>query len=262
MAYAGMLMRNTILRQQLSSIKEIHVRYFGKGGRLFEWLFLSYNKKDVNNYLNACFEVGLKNDEINKSFGRSDYEIRCIFDNVDENKNFGHREKSENKSEVAYGLVSQTPIVGIEPTNFADYFGKRKANAPKKYDARKQEVVGEIGVELNGRPIGELDLVDDNFYENEGAVIMPDTFQNFNDFIEVFTQFVGHVSGIYPNANQLQRRVHEVKNVNAFIIRDPEYIKYIKNINNDTEDSYRMPVFVASALYYLQEVLLKEVFKD
>ena len=34
MAYAGMLMRNTILRQQLSSIKDIHVRYFGKGGRL------------------------------------------------------------------------------------------------------------------------------------------------------------------------------------------------------------------------------------
>ena len=261
MAYAGMLMRNTILRQQLSNIKDVHVRYFGKGGRLFEWLFFSYNKEQVKDYLNACFEVGLKNDEINKSFGRGDeYEIRCTFDNA-EDSNFGHNENSENKSEVAYGLVSQHPIAGIEANRKITY-GKRKANAPKEYDARKQEVVGEIGVELNGRPVSELDLVDDNFYENEGAVVMPENFQNFNDFIDVFTQFVGRVSSIYPNANQLQSRAHEVENVNAFIIRDSEYRKYIDNIRKGNEDSYRMPVFVASCLYYLQEVLLKEVFKN
>lgn len=91
---------------------------------------------------------------------------------------------------------------------------------------------------------------------------MPEYFQNFNDFIDVFTQFVGRVSSIYPNANQLQSRAHEVENVNAFIIRDSEYRKYIENIRKNNEDSYRMPVFVASALYYLQEVLLKEVFKN
>lgn len=261
LAYAGMLMRNTILSQQLREVKEVHVRYFGKGGRLFEWLFFPFRQDQVDAYLNACFEVGLKNEVINEAFGRDqNNEIHCIFDNVSD-PNFGHNENSENKSEVAYGLVSQHPIVGIE-ANRKIVYGKRKANAPKEYDARKQEVIGELNVLLNGRVMGELDIVDDNFYENEGAVIMPDKFQNFSEFIDVFTQFVGRASSIYPNANQLEQRAREVENVNSFIIRDSEYRKYIENIRKGNEDSYRMPVFVASALYYLQEVLLKEVFKN
>ena len=261
LAYAGMLMRNTILKQQLREVKEVHLRYFGKGGRLFEWLFFPFRQEQVDAYLNACFEVGLKNEVINEAFGRSqDNEIHCIFDNIND-PNFGHNENSENKSEVAYGLVSQHPIVGIE-ANRKIVYGKRKANAPKEYDARKQEVIGELNVQLNGRMMGELDIVDDNFYENEGAVIMPDKFQNFSEFIDVFTQFVSRASSIYPNANQLEQRAKEVENVNSFIIRDSEYRKYIENIRKGNEDSYRMPVFVASALYYLQEVLLKEVFKN
>ncbi len=261
MAYAGMLMRNTIIKQQLREVKEIHVRYFGKGGRLFEWLFFAFRQEQVDAYLNACFEVGLKNDLINQAFGRTDdFNIHCIFDNTID-PDFGHNENSENKSEVAYGLVSQHPIAGIE-ANRKILYGKRKSNAPKEYDARKQEVVGEMNVLLHGNPVGELDIVDDNFYENEGAITMPDKFENFSDFIEVFTQFIGRASSIYPNANQLELRSREVENVNSFIIRDSEYRKYIENIRKGNEDSYRMPVFVASCLYYLQEVLLKEVFKD
>ena len=261
MAYAGMLMRNTIIKQQLQEVKDIHVRYFGKGGRLFEWLFFAFRQEQVDAYLNACFEVGLKNELINQAFGRNaNFEIKCIFDNVCD-PNFGHNENSENKSEVAYGLVSQHPIAGIE-ANRKILYGKRKSNAPKEYDARKQEVVGEMNVLLQGKPVNELDIVDDNFYENEGAITMPDKFQNFSDFIEVFTQFIGRASSIYPNANQLEQRSSEVENVNSFIIHDSEYRKYIENIRKGNEDSYRMPVFVASCLYYLQEVLLKEVFKN
>ena len=261
MAYAGMLMRNTIIKQQLQEVKDIHVRYFGKGGRLFEWLFFAFRQEQVDAYLNACFEVGLKNELINQAFGRSaNFEIKCVFDNVCDPL-FGHNENSENKSEVAHGLVSQHHIAGIE-ANRKILFGKRKAGAPKVYDARKQEVVGEMNVLLQGKPIDELDIVDDNFYENEGAITMPDKFQNFSDFIEVFTQFIGRASSIYPNANQLEQRSTEVENVNSFIIHDSEYRKYIENIRKGNEDSYRMPVFVASCLYYLQEVLLKEVFKN
>lgn len=261
MAYSGMLMRNTIIKQQLQDVKEIHMRYFGKGGRLFEWLFFAFREEQVDAYLNACFEVGLKNEIINQTFGRDkNFEINCIFDNVRETS-FGHNENSENKSEVAHGLVSQHPVVGIE-ANRKILFGKRKANAPKEYDARKQEVIGEMNVLLRGKPVGELDLVDDNFYENEGAITMPEKFENFKDFIDVFTQFIGQASSIYPNANHLEQRSREVENVNSFIIRDSEYRKYIENIRKGNEDSYRMPVFVASCLYYLQEVLLKEVFKN
>ena len=91
---------------------------------------------------------------------------------------------------------------------------------------------------------------------------MPQHFENFGNFIDVFTTFVGKVASIYPEANRLVQRSEEVRNVNNFIIRDSEFQKYIKNIKRGNDDSYRMPVFVASCLYYLQEVLLKEVFKN
>ena len=261
MAYAGMLMRNTILSQQLREVEEIHLRYFGKGGRLFEWLFFAFRKDQVDEYLNACFEVGMKNEEINRQFGRPEsYQIRCIFDNAAE-PDFGHNENSENKSEVAYGLVSRHEIAGIE-ANRKNVYGRRKMHQVKEYDARRQEVIGEVGVQWNGRTLSDLDLVDDNFYEDEGAITMPKDFENFREFIDVFTQFVGKVSSIYPNANRLEQRAKEVDNVGNFIIKDSEYKKYVENVRSGNEDSYRMPVFVASALYYLQEVLLKEVFKE
>jgi hypothetical protein len=261
LCYAGMLMRNTIIKQNLSSIKEVHMRYFGKGGRLFEWLFFAFPTDLIDAYLNACFEVGLKNEHINRHFGRSDkYQISCKFDNVSD-PNFGRNEDSENKSEVASGLVSQHSIAGIE-ANRKVVFGKSKANAPKEYDARRQEVVGEMNIVRNGQIVDELDIVDDNFYRDEGAFNMPDVFQNFTDFIEVFTQFVGQASNIYPNVTALEQGAREVVNVNSFIINDPEYRKYMKSVYKGNEDSYRMPVFVASALYYLQNVLLTEVFKN
>ena len=112
---------------------------------------------------------------------------------------------------------------------------------------------------VNGRTVDELDYVDDNFYKSIGSVSMPREFQNFEDFMKVFAQFLADV---YPHAANLRQRASEVKNVKNFINKDSEYQKYIDTIKHGDSDSYRMPVFVASALYYLQEVLLKEVFKE
>ena len=257
MAYSGMLMRKTILTQQLREVENVHFRYFGKGGRLFEWLFFAYNKDLVKGYLNACFKVGLKNEKINETFGRNNFEINCEFDDVEE---IGSRDDSENKSEVASGLVSQHDVVGIKgQSQFV--WGRHRVDARREYDARKQEVVGEMGITLNGKPVDELDLVDDNFYEFEGAISMPKSFANFEEFIDVFTQFVGQ-TGIYDDVNQLKEQAKKVKEVKSAIVNDQEYKKYIENINKNNEDGYRMPVFVASCLYYLKEVLLKEVFKN
>lgn len=259
MAYSGMLVRNAIITQRMDKVEEVHFRYFGKGGRLFEWLFFTFKKEEVEAYLDACFEVGIKNRAINEALHRNeDFAIKCIYDNCDED-NYGCNENSENKSEVARGLVSRHEITGIQP-NRKNIYGKRNEKAKQEYDARKQEVIGEVGIKLNGVEQDELSLVDDNFYESEGAISLPRTFQNFDDFMNIFLQFVGRATPIYTNTNRLQEKIDTVSNVRNFIVRDPEYKKYLNNIINNNDDSYRMPVFIATALYYLEEVLLKEVF--
>ena len=259
MAYSGMLVRNAIITQRMDKVEEVHFRYFGNGGRLFEWLFFTFKKEEVEAYLDACFEVGIKNKAINEALNRNeDFAIKCIYDNCDED-NYGCNENSENKSEVARGLVSRHEITGIQP-NRKNIYGKRNEKAKQEYDARKQEVIGEVGIKLNGVEQDELSLVDDNFYESEGAISLPRTFQNFDDFMNIFLQFVGRATPIYTNTNRLQEKIDTVSNVRNFIVRDPEYKKYLNNIINNNDDSYRMPVFIATALYYLEEVLLKEVF--
>ena len=262
MSYSGMLVRNAIINQKLDKIEEVHLRYFGKGGRLFEWLFFTFKPAEVEAYLNACFEVGLKNEAINEAFGRgADYKpIVCIFDNSHDEQ-YGNSENSENKSEVARGLVSRHEIKGID-ANRRNIYGKRGQSTSNEYDARKQEVIGEVGILRNGITLNELSLVDDNFYEYEGSISMPKKFENFSEFMDTFIQFVGHATNIYPRTTNLASKIQDVRNVRNFIVKDTEFRKYTENIKAGNEDSYRMPVFIATALYYLEEVLLKEVFSN
>ncbi len=260
LTYSGMLVRNAILTQGMKDIEEVHLRYFGKGGRLFEWLFFTIRPDLVSQYLNACFEIGLKNELINKAFGRRPDErtIHCIFDNITET-NYGNNENAENKSEVARGLVSRQEIKGIDANRRIDY-GKRGQKQTNEYDARKQEVIGEIGIMRNGQVLDELALVDDNFYEYEGNIGMPRKFENFEEFMNAFITFVSSATNVYPRTSNLVSRIKDVRNVRSFIVRDPEYKKYQDNIKAGNDDFYRMPMFIASALYFLEEVLLEEVF--
>ena len=262
MSYSGMLVRNAIIKQKLDKIEEVHLRYFGKGGRLFEWLFFTFKQEEVEAYLNACFEVGLKSNLINDAFerGSNHKDIKCVFDNCRDTQ-YGNNENSENKSEVARGLVSRHEIKGIE-ANRQNIYGKRAQRSSNEYDARKQEVVGEVGIQRNGVTLNELSLVDDNFYEYEGSITMPKKFENFTEFMNIFVQFVGQATNIYPHTTNLVGKIQDVRNVRNFIVKDTEFQKYTESIKSGNEDSYRMPVFIATALYYLEEVLLKEVFSN
>lgn len=258
MTYTGVLVRNAIITNKLEKIETVHLRYFGKGGRLFEWLFFTFNNDEVNAYLNACFKVGLKNEEIDKAFGRNRSNINCTFENC---KEYGNREISENKSEVAIGLVSQHSINGITKPDGGNIYNNSEGTI-KEDDARKQEVIGEVGITRNGVVLNELDLVSDNFYEHLGNISMPRNFENFSKFMETFLLFVGQATNIYSKANKLSERIKEVCSVRSFFENDTEFKKYTSNIRSKIKDSYRMPMFIATALYYLEEVLLKEVFSN
>ena len=142
-----------------------------------------------------------------------------------------------------------------------DIYRKQENSKKDKYDARKQEVIGEVGISKNGITLNELDIVDDNFYRHEGSISMPRNFENFTEFMNKFILFIGQATNIYPTTASLNKKIENVRNVRNFIIKDTEFRKYTEAIRFG-DASYRMPIFIAEALYYLEEVLLKEVFSN
>ena len=94
--------------------------------------------------------------------------------------------------------------------------------------------------------------------------------------MELFTNFMEE-TGIINDIDEiraLRTSGCEVENVVQYYDNDKEYAKYLEEYkeyiskkvqpskNDKKQPSYRMPVFIAEALYYLEKVLLPEVFKE
>ena len=78
-------------------------------------------------------------------------------------------------------------------------------------------------------------------------------------FIDLYTKFIRDEIGILEDVSDLVKGKTKVSNVGSFLSNDPEYIKY-KNCSDKSQASYRMPVFIAASLYYLDQILLPSVF--
>lgn len=130
------------------------------------------------------------------------------------------------------------------------------------------EVFGEPGFTYTNRngerkSIDELDIVDGEFYH---SLNNPEEFQNFYKFIDVFGRFLVDtgISDI-DVVKLLKNGRTKIENVMQFFDNDKEYKKYQEELagsDSDTKPSYRMPVFIAEALYYLDRVLLPGVFRE
>lgn len=244
--YAGMLVRNTIRVNSLDGIEQVNMRYYGKGGRTFEWIFSVY-EEEAKAFYRKCFRAGFGDDAI---------KFKC--DNLDDLFNGN---TVENKSEVAMGLVNlNTNIKGIYQADDEDELA-----TPTEF---MSEVFGEPGFTYTNRngerlSIGELEIVNGEFYH---SLNNPDEFSNFFKFINIYAEFLSN-SGVadLDIINLLKKGRTRIENVMQFFDNDKEYRKYQDELNGAVDEikpSYRMPVFIAEALYYMEKVLLPNVFKE
>ncbi len=232
MFYSGMLVRNAVTKNHIDGLQTIEMRYYGKGGRLFEWLLDVYTD-DGERYYKKCFAAG---------YGSKDINLSII-----------PQQKSENKSEVAIGLVSN--MFSSVARGEKDEEGQRIIEC---YD-----VVGEKGIRCTKTNVimEDLDIIPDELFYGGVNMEMPTKFENFSNFIDIFTHFLTEDSGgILKDVSELEKGKTNLR-VRAFIQKDPEFHKCIEKLQNGTKNPtlYRMPVFIAAALCYLNEVLLPEV---
>jgi hypothetical protein len=226
--YAGKLCAKTVKENNLAT-KEVQLLPFGKGGRLFHWI---ETLPGYTNYYKMCFTKG---------YGQGAETIQLKYRNDI---------KEDNKSEVAKGLAVKVDVA--------------------EFDKRLREtsdIWAEKGILyfFNGKPerLEEDGVVTSEMFENSGQFEFPDRFENFEEFLHIFINFVGYNAGLVKDIVVLENKTKELKDyMSNFITNDPEYTKAIIAKQKYPKFEYRFPILIAEGLCYLEKVLIPEIFKS
>jgi hypothetical protein len=229
--YSGKLTAKTIADNNLTTVKEIHLLPFGKGGRLFHWMQTFPGKEMTNLYFEKCFRSG---------FGEGA-----------ESYSFRYRDKImvDNKSEVAIGLADENVLIYDKNVRFeSDIFGEKN-----------------IGFNQNGQitEFSEDDIIYSEYFEKLGQFRFPEKMENFEKFLRIFVDFIGHETGLVRNIAALEngsKDLHQL--LGSFIANDSEYRKAIEAQKRTNKFEYRFPILIAEGLCYLEKVLIPEIFKS
>lgn len=228
--YAGMLVSNAIKAENLEGIKKVDLFGFGKGGRLFHWLDTYPGDFKTKPYLENCFRRGYGEDAVDITLNiRSDI-------------------RPDNKSEVAMGLVSSnSPVVDESLRNTSDIFGEKGIR---------------LYVEGEDKEFDADEIIHSEYFTDPGAFTFSEEPENFNEFLDLFLDFVGPQTEIVKNTNTLKMKSVNMKELlTAYLSNDPEWLKANKRKNNaDGVFEYRFPIIIAEGLCFLEKILIPEVF--
>ena len=229
--YSGMLIGKTIKTEHLEHINRIDVLSFGKGGRLFHWLRSSAGRRATNEYYATCLNAG----------------VNLVVDKAVEVK---YRDEIEvdNKAEVAKGLVNSKVL-------------------EKKNQNIDSDICGETGVKFtmsDGAPklLHAEDELTGDYFANEMNNFDFSGVKNFEEFMNIFIEFVSQKTRLYPRADDaLREELAELPNkISGFICNnDDEYKKARKNANNGFR--YHQPIIIAEGLSFL-DTLIKKAFNQ
>jgi hypothetical protein len=229
--YAGKLCAKTIKENNLTAVKEVHLMPFGKGGRLFHWLQTIPGSSSTNAYYEECFRKG---------YGEGAEAIRLIYRNDI---------SIDNKSEVSKGLAVDTELIYDRNVRFtSDIFAEK--NIRYLRDGQFIE-------------FDENEIVADEYFEKIGQFEFPEKLENFETFLRIFIDFVGHKAGLVRDIAVLENRSKELTSrLSAFIDNDSEYKKARNDKQKTNRFEYRFPILIAEGLCYLEQIIIPEIFKS
>ena len=225
--YSGMLIGKALKEGKLSeNLHRIEVLPFGKGGRLFHWLYQAAGSQSTNTYYAECVNAGIK----------------CIAAYEDVQVVLRNQIAVNNKTEVARGLCESEP----------KFF--------KADGLQSEDLCGEQNVYFrNGstrEPIAVDQILDGKYFSSPTQFELTE-LDNFNKFMEMFLNFVYRESNI-SNSNEQQMR-SELRDLPGcianFITGDPEYQKAL---NAHRENfPYHQSMIVTEIAAYLQKMILQ-----
>ncbi len=225
--YSGMLIGKALKEGKLpENLHQIDVLPFGKGGRLFHWLYQAAGNQSTDAYYEKCVNAGIK----------------CIAAYEDVRVVLRNQIAANNKTEVARGLCESVP-------------GFVKADG-----LRSEDLCGEQNVYFrNGNarePIAADQILDGNYFSSPTQFELTE-LENFNKFMEMFLNFVFRESNISSsNEQQMRTDLRDLPGCIAnFITGDPEYQKAL-NAHHENFP-YHQSMIVTEIAAYLQKMILQ-----
>lgn len=226
--YSGMLIGKALQTGKLpKTLQQVDILPFGKGGRLFHWLYQAVGQNSTDAYYEECVNAG----------------IGCITT---------HNVKAvlraqiavNNKTEVARGLC--------EPKQqFVNAAGHGT-----------EDICGEQNVYFrNGstrEPIAVDQTLDGKYFRNPAQFELTE-LENFNKFMNMFLNFVCHETNISCNNEQQMRKdVEDLPGCIAnFITADSEYQKALGA--GQENFPYHQSLIVTEIAAYLQK-MIQQIF--
>lgn len=226
--YSGMLIGKGLKTGTISdTVGQVDILPFGKGGRIFHWLYQAAGEVCTNEYYTACLNAG----------------INCIC-NKKVSVVFRSQIAANNKTEVARGLCVTKP------------------QFEKSDGLGNNDLCGERNVFFrNGgerEPIDADQILDGRYFWNPSQLELS-KLENFNTFMDLFLFFICRDTNIYNGDEQILRdALRDLPgSIPNFITTDPEYQKALNLGNQDFH--YHQPMIVTETAAYLQK-LIQNIF--
>lgn len=226
--YSGMLIGKALKTGKLPEmLQQVDILPFGKGGRLFHWLYQAVGQQSTDAYYAECVNAGIR--------CITTHEVRAVLRN---------QIAANNKTEVARGLC--------EPTQ----------QFVKAAGLNTEDICGEQNVYFrNGstrEPIAADQTLDGKYFRNPSQFELTE-LENFSKFMDMFLNFVCRETNISSEKEQQMRQdLQDLPGCIAnFITGDPEYQKALNA--GQANFPYHQSIIVTEIAAYLQK-MIQQIF--
>ena len=226
--YSGMLIGKALKTGKLSeTLQQVDILPFGKGGRLFHWLYQAVGQQSTDSYYAECLNAGIK--------CITNHKVRAVLRS---------QIAANNKTEVARGLCEpQQQFVKSDGLNAEDICGEE--NVFFRNGSMRE-------------PIAADQALDGKYFCNPSQFELTE-LENFNKFMDMFLNFVCRETNISSDKEQQMRSdLQDLPGCIAnFITGDPEYQKAL---NAGQENfPYHQSMIITEIAAYLQK-MIQQIF--
>lgn len=226
--YGAMLVKQTVIKNNLTEINSVDLLPFGKGGRLFDWLDVFPGKDAALKYYSDCFDAGFGQEGTKLKFRKRD-SIR-----------------KDNKSEVSMGLSAPGKVTTDESVKFgSDVIGE---NGYKYYPVNKEPVELKFDDLMKPEYLEEMDF----------GIDIPRKFEKFETFLSIFCQFTGPTeTGILRNASVIEKHKDDLAaELKAYITGDSEWQKADALKKEGQPFDFLHSPFMSEAMCFLEKFIV------
>lgn len=251
MYHAGQMSRayihEEILKSTDSKNKRYNIRtaYFGKGGKLFQWIPKAISESAGYRYYEDCFKSGLS----------AEYASNNISSFVLETK------QEYLKLEVAYGLSSPRTIL-VDDISDSEIIGEEGYAFDGKllnwYDRVRPDHIFEFGERLSLPIVADEDKV----YGDKGEFT---AYPNFNRFLDLFFTLIKDWDLFDYTVLQHQRIKFASKSLENYVKSDEDWLassSLLKRSQIPSDFKFSCSPFLYQGACFLDEVFIKRIFNN